>query len=166
MKKKKGERETMEKKKGFIAEFREFIMRGSVMDMAIGIIIGAAFTAIVNSLVENIINPVIGLLIGGIDFSQWIIPLTAEGADGACIQLGMFVNAIINFILIALVVFCIIKGINTIREKTSKPAEEKPARVCPYCKSEIPDDATRCPHCTSILPDDKSVDAQLAQEKA
>ena len=102
------------KKKGFFQEFKEFISRGSVIDLAVGVIIGAAFTSIVNSLVNDIVNPVIGLLTGGIDFSEWKIPLTSAGAGGATIMIGSFINAVINFLLIALVIFLVIKGINSI----------------------------------------------------
>ncbi len=156
----KGEKRMAEKKKkGFFQEFKEFISRGSVIDLAVGVIIGAAFTSIVNSLVNDIVNPVIGLLTGGIDFSKWKIPLTSAGAEGASIMIGSFINAVINFLLIALVIFLVIKGINSIHLKKQEPVEEaKPARLCPYCRTEIADDATRCPHCTSVLPEDPCVE--------
>lgn len=152
----------MAKKKGFIQEFKEFISRGSVMDLAVGVVIGGAFTAIVNALVEFIINPIIGLVTGGIDFSQLKIPLTPQGMDGATLGIGSFINAIISFLLIALVVFLLIKGLNALQRKQPAP-EAKAARLCPYCKTEIADDATRCPHCTSILPDDACVDEAVAK---
>ncbi|MEA5004771.1 MAG: large conductance mechanosensitive channel protein MscL [Christensenella sp.] len=151
------------KKKGFIQEFKEFISRGSVMDLAVGIIIGGAFTAIVNALVENILNPIIGLATGGMDFSSLKIPLTADPA-GAAIQIGLFINAIINFLLIALVIFLLIKGLNKLSKKP-EPEPEKAARLCPYCKGEIADDATRCPHCTSVLPDDVCIDEAVEEGK-
>ncbi len=138
------------KKKGFVQEFKDFISRGSVMDLAVGVVIGGAFTAIVNALVEFIINPIIGLVTGGIDFSEVAIPLTPEGMDGATLGIGSFINAIISFLLIALVVFLLIKGLNALQRKKPEP-EAKASRLCPYCKSEIADDATRCPHCTSML---------------
>ncbi|MEG2360757.1 MAG: large conductance mechanosensitive channel protein MscL [Christensenella sp.] len=137
------------KKKGFIQEFKEFISRGSVIDLAVGVIIGAAFTAIVNSLVKDIIMPIIALLTGGIDFASWKIPLMGDSA----IMIGNFINAIISFVLIALVIFLIVKGINGMHKKKDEPAP-KVVRLCIYCKSEIPEDATRCPHCTSILTED------------
>lgn len=147
------------KKNGFIQEFKEFISRGSVMDLAVGVIIGGAFTAIVNSLVSDIIMPIITLLTGGINFSEWKIPLF-----GSNIMIGNFINAIISFLLIALVIFMLIKGLNSIHLKKPEPkAEEKAPRLCPYCKTEIADDATRCPHCTSILPDDACVDEAVAK---
>ncbi|MGI6152616.1 MAG: large conductance mechanosensitive channel protein MscL [Christensenellaceae bacterium] len=133
-------------KKGFFTEFREFISRGSVMDLAVGVIIGAAFTAIVNSLVEDIIMPFIGLITGGIDFSS----LSFQIGD-VTIKYGSFIGAVINFVLIALIIFLFIKGINKMRRpKDEEP--EKPARLCPYCKMEIADDATKCPYCTADLP--------------
>ena len=150
------------KKKGFIQEFKEFISRGSVMDLAIGVIIGTAFTAIVNSLVSDIIMPVITLLTGGLNFSDWYILLFGDSK----IMVGNFLNAVISFLLIALVIFLMIKALNSIHFK--KPAEEpvaKDPRLCPYCRTEIADDATRCPHCTSILPDDACVDKAVAEAK-
>ena len=103
----------MEKKKGFIAEFKEFIMRGNVMDMAVGIVIGSAFVAIVNALVEHIINPLISLATGGLDLSS----LGADLGNGNIIGWGAFVQSIISFVLIALVVFLLIKGLNSMRRK-------------------------------------------------
>ena len=142
----------MEKSKGFIGEFKTFIMRGNVMDLAVGVIIGAAFQAIINSLVADIVMPVISLITGGVDFSEWKIML-GEGADAASINYGIFITAVINFLLMAFVIFCFIKFMNRLAEKTKKEeeaAEEEPTtKVCPYCKSEIPVDATKCAHCTS-----------------
>jgi large conductance mechanosensitive channel len=125
-----------EKKKGFVAEFKEFISRGSVLDMAVGIIIGSAFTAIVTSLVNDVVMPFVGFLIGGVDFTEFKIVLseaTAE-APAAAIYYGKFIQQIINFLLIALVVFTMIKGINSLRtrlehlagKKEEEPAEELP----------------------------------------
>ena len=133
--------------KSFMKEFKEFISRGNVMDMAVGIIIGGAFTAIVTSLVEDIITPIIGM-IGGFDFSGLIITV-----NNSPIAVGKFINAIINFLLIAIVLFSIIKAVNKAASIAKKPEEEAAptTKVCPYCKSEIPIEATRCPHCTSQL---------------
>ena len=136
--------------KKFFEEFKEFAVKGNVMDMAVGIIIGGAFTAIVTSLVNDIINPLIGTLIG-MNFSKLVA--TVNGAE---IAYGNFIMAIVNFIIVALVIFTIIKNMNKLREATKKPeeepAEEEPTtKVCPFCKSEIPIEATRCPHCTSQL---------------
>lgn len=132
---------------GFVKEFKEFIMRGNVMDMAVGIIIGGAFTAIVTSLVEDIIMPIISLASGGIAIDAWGIPL----AGGGIIGIGKFVQAIITFLLIALVLFCIIKAMNKLRVKKEEEPEAATTKECPFCKSEIPIEATRCPHCTSEL---------------
>ena len=134
--------------KNFMKEFKEFISRGNVMDMAVGIIIGGAFTAIVSSLVEDIINPLLGCSVS-MDFSAWKIPLVGDAALG----IGNFINAVISFLIMAFILFSIIKALNKAATIGKKP-EEEPApttKVCPYCKSEIPIDATRCPHCTSEL---------------
>ena len=133
--------------KAFMKELKEFISRGNVMDMAVGIIIGGAFTAIVTSLVEDIITPIIGM-IGGFDFSGLVVTV-----NNSPIAVGNFINAIINFLLIAIVLFSIIKAVNKAASIAKKPEEEAAptTKVCPYCKSEIPIEATRCPHCTSQL---------------
>lgn len=134
--------------KKFMSEFKEFISRGNVMDMAVGIIIGGAFTSIVSSLVENIINPILGMF-GGMNFDQLHIKLLGE----ATLNYGKFISAILNFLIMALIVFIIMKTMNRMAEKFKE--EEAPAapttKVCPFCKSEIAIDATRCPHCTSVL---------------
>ena len=133
--------------KAFMKEFKEFISRGNVMDMAVGIIIGGAFTAIVTSLVEDIITPIIGM-IGGFDFSGLVITV-----NNSPVAVGKFINAIINFLLIAIVLFSIIKAVNKAASIGKKPEPEAAptTKICPYCKSEIPIDATKCPHCTSDL---------------
>ena len=150
--------------KKFIGEFKEFALKGNMMDLAIGMIIGAAFTAIVGSLVNDIINPFLGLFTGHIDFSNLFIALdgkeyasleAAETAGAAVIKYGSFISNVINFIIMALVVFLIVKFINKMRDGFTKKPEEAPAepttKVCPYCQSEISIQATRCPHCTSEL---------------
>ncbi|MEE3468725.1 MAG: large conductance mechanosensitive channel protein MscL [Eubacterium sp.] len=138
----------MEKKKGFIAEFKEFALRGSVMDLAVGVIIGAAFQAIVNSLVEDILSPILGLVLQG-NFSN----LAFELFDGrVVIRYGSFIMAIINFVIMAFVIFLIIKGINAIHNRGKKDVPADPTeKTCPYCQSQISIKATRCPHCTSEL---------------
>ena len=133
--------------KGFIKEFKEFITRGNVMDMAVGIIIGGAFTAIVTSLVEDIIMPIISLISGGVAIEEWGIAL----AGGGIIAIGKFVQSIITFVLIALVLFCIIKALNKMRKPKEEEEAEPETKECPYCKSQIPVGATRCPNCTSEL---------------
>lgn len=134
--------------KNFMNEFKKFICRGNVMDMAVGIIIGGAFTAIVNSLVNDIINPLLGLF-GGMNFNQLAWNITGD----VVLTYGNFITAIINFLIMALVIFCLIRTINKISDKYDK--KEEPAapttKKCPYCKTDIAIDATRCPHCTSQL---------------
>lgn len=135
--------------KTFMAEFKKFVARGNVMDMAVGIIIGGAFTAIVTSLVDDILMPVLSLLTGGFDFSALCIVL-GEGEKAATLNYGSFIAAIINFLLIALVIFMLIKAINKL---SAKKEEEAPAttKECPFCKEQIAVEAVRCPHCTSQL---------------
>ncbi|HOU10088.1 MAG TPA: large conductance mechanosensitive channel protein MscL [Clostridiales bacterium] len=151
----------MEKSKGFIAEFKAFLMRGNVIDLAVGIIIGAAFKAIVDSLVANIIMPVIGLLTGGIDFTNLFVVLKgdqtfktladAQAAGVPTLNYGLLISAIINFIIIGFVIFLIVKGMNKLAEKRKKgePEAAPTTKECPYCKSEINIEATKCPNCTS-----------------
>ena len=128
-------------------EFKEFALRGNVMDMAVGIIIGAAFTAIVTSLVDDIISPLIGLFVK-VDFNHLVG--TVMGVD---IKYGAFIMAIINFVIVALVLFSIIKAMNKAASVAKKEEEEEAptTKVCPFCKSEIDIEATRCPNCTSEL---------------
>lgn len=135
--------------KAFIKEFKEFIAKGNVMDMAIGIIIGSGFTAIVNSLVNDIVMPLLSLITGGFDFTNLAITL-GTGEDAAQLCYGSFISAVINFLLIALVIFSLIKALNKLTKKEEVVEEAAPTtKVCPYCKQEIAIDATRCPHCTS-----------------
>ena len=153
--------------KKFGQEFKKFIMRGNVLDMAVGVIIATAFGAITTSLINNILMPVIGWLLGDIDLASWKLVLReavkdAEGVETkpeVAIGFGVFIAAIINFILIALIVFLIVKGFNKAAERAKKKEEEKPAepttKVCPFCQSEISIKATRCPHCTSEQPKDE-----------
>ena len=144
--------------KKFFKEFKEFISRGNVMDIAIGVIIGASFKAIVDSLVADIINPILGVF-GGKDFSQYTLKLN----DQATLNYGNFISSIINFLIMAFIIFCIVKFLNGMNDLTAKLAkkkaeEEAPAapttKICPFCKSEIAIEATRCPHCTSELKDE------------
>ena len=132
-----------------VKEFKEFVMRGNVMDLAVGVIIGGAFSAIVTSLTDDIISPVLGIF-GGMDFSD----LSVE-VNGANIMYGKFITAIINFLIMALIIFLMVKGINKLMS-LGKKKEEEPApttKVCPFCCTEIDIKATRCPHCTSELPE-------------
>ena len=139
--------------KKFFEEFKEFINQGNVMDLAVAVVIGTAFTAIVNSVVSDLIMPLISLVTGGIDFSDMKIPL-GTGPDAAAFTYGNFINAVIQFLIIAFVVFLIVKALNKAKDLTSKgkKAEEKEAPKCPYCLEEVAEGATRCPHCTAELP--------------
>lgn len=136
--------------KNFFDEFKKFISRGNVMDMAVGVIIGSAFTAIVTSLVNDIFMPLIGLISGGNDVKGLSFTF-----GSATVAYGNFLAAVINFLLIALIVFTIIKLLNTAADKLKKKPEEAPevpaTKICPYCMSEINSNATRCPHCTSEI---------------
>ena len=141
----------MKKGKGFLAEFKQFILRGNVLDMAIGVIIGGAFTAIVTSLNQDILTPLLGL-IGGTDFSHLMYAL-GEGEEAPVLMYGNFITAVINFLITALAIFIFIKIVSSITNKFAKKEEAKApiTKKCPYCKSDIDLEATRCPHCTSVL---------------
>lgn len=135
--------------KKFFEEFKAFIRRGNVMDMAVGVIIGGAFSGIVTSLVDDIINPVLGIF-GGINFDQLSLKLSGD----AVLNYGKFITAVINFLIMALIVFVIVKTLNKAASRFSSKEEtegEPTTKVCPFCKSEIALEATRCPHCTSVL---------------
>lgn len=134
--------------KAFFEEFKKFISRGNVMDMAVGIIIGGAFTAIVNSLVNDIIMPIVSLLTGGVDFSSLSITL-GTGENAAAINYGAFISAIISFLLVGFALFIIIKALNKLKKEEPKP--EPTEKECPYCKSMISIKAVKCPHCTSDI---------------
>lgn len=143
----------MNKGKGFIEEFKKFIMRGNVMDMAVGVIVGGAFTSIVTSLNQDILTPILGIF-GGTDFSNLKVTL-GSGENAPVLCYGNFITAVINFLITAFVIFVLVKVINKIGDKLIKKEEEAPAepttKMCPYCRSEIAKEATRCPHCTSNL---------------
>ena len=141
-----------------LKEFKEFAMRGNVLDMAVGIIIGAAFGKIITSFVEDILMPPLGLLIGKVDFSNLFVSLTgqaydslaaAKAAGAATINYGIFVNHIINFVIVAFAIFLLIRQVN--RFKREAPAAAPTTKNCPYCISVIDLKATRCPHCTATL---------------
>lgn len=142
-----------EKGKGFIAEFKKFIMRGNVMDMAVGVIVGGAFTSIVTSLNQDLLTPILGIF-GGTDFSGLVLKM-GQGENAPVLYYGNFITAVINFLITAFVIFLLLKGINALSRKLSREEQEAPAapttKKCPFCKSEIAIDATRCPHCTSQL---------------
>jgi len=144
-----------------LKEFKEFALRGNVIDMAVGIIIGVAFGSIVKSLVADVIMPPIGVLLGGVDFSNIFINLSdgdfanlaaAKEAGAATINIGVFINAVIGFLIVAFAVFLLIRAINRMtKEEEEQPAPEPTEKECPYCLSNIPIKATRCGHCTSEL---------------
>ncbi len=129
-----------------IKEFKEFVAKGNVLDMAVGIIIGAAFGKIVTSFVEDVIMPPIGLLLGKVDFSKLLVNLSGTGADAVAIRYGAFINTIINFVIVALAIFLLVKGVNKMRK-----AEAATTKDCPHCLTKIPVAATKCPACTSQL---------------
>jgi large conductance mechanosensitive channel len=146
-------------------EFKEFAMRGNVVDMAVGIDIGAAFGTIIKSLVDDVLMPPIGLLLGNVDFSNLIITLregvkalgpyaslaAAKQAGAVTLNLGIFINTIISFIIVAFSVFLVIKGINRMKREQEAPAAASTTKECAFCFTPIPIQATRCPHCTSQL---------------
>jgi large conductance mechanosensitive channel len=145
-------------------EFKEFILRGNVVDMAVGVVIGVAFGAIVSSLVKDVIMPPIGLLLGGVDFTNFFILLKAgtppgpyasleeaQAAGATSINYGLFLNAVIGFLIIALVMFLLIRLVNRLKREKAAPPAEPTTRDCPFCLSPIAIKATRCAYCTSEL---------------
>jgi len=141
-------------------EFKEFAMRGNVLDMAIGIIIGAAFGKIITSLVSDVIMPPIGLLLGKLDFSNLYINLSgqpyaslaaAKAAGASTINYGLFINTVIDFIIVAFVIFLLIRQVNKMKRQPEVASVVPTTKECPYCLSVIPVKAVRCPHCTSEL---------------
>lgn len=135
--------------KSFFNEFKKFAMRGNVMDMAVGIIIGAAFGKIVDSMVKDIMMPPIGLLLGKVDFSDLKLKLSND----VSINYGIFLNNVISFVIVAFAVFVLIKAVNKLQEKMIKEEAAAPTtKKCPYCCEDIPLAAVKCPHCTSDLP--------------
>ena len=150
----------------FIKEFKQFAVQGNMLDMAVGMIIGSAFKDIVNSVVNDLIMPIVSIFTGKIDFSNMFIALDgntyatlaeAEQAEAAVFKYGVFITEIINFVILAFVIFMMVKGVNKIRTAAEHKPEEPAApaepteKVCPYCQSTISIKATRCPHCTSEL---------------
>ncbi len=142
-----------------LEEFKKFILRGNVVDLAVAVVIGGAFGKIIASLTNDVIMPPIGLLLGKVDFKELYINLSgtdypslkaATDAGAATINYGMFLNTIIEFLIIAFVLFLVIKAMNKLYPKPAEPAPA-PTKECPYCKSSIPEGASRCPNCTSQL---------------
>ena len=141
-------------------EFKEFAAKGNVMDLAVGVIIGAAFGKIVTSLIDDVIMPVVGLILGKVDFSNLYINLSggtyatlaeAKKAGAATLNYGLFINALVGFLILALVIFMMVKWVNKLRQPASVPAAAPTTKECPYCFMAIPIKAVRCPACTSAL---------------
>ncbi len=150
--------------KKFLKEFEEFALKGNMIDLAVGMIIGSAFNGLVKSMVDNLIMPLLGLVMGKMDFSNLFIALNgasyatlkeAQEAAAPVFAYGLFITEIINFLIMAFVVFLFVKEINALRTRGKKeepaPAPAPAEKECPYCKSKIAIDAVRCPHCTSVL---------------
>jgi large conductance mechanosensitive channel len=147
-----------------LKDFKEFVVRGNVLDMAVGIVIGAAFGAIVTSFVSDIIMPPIGLLLGNVDFSSlftvlkegtvpgpYATPAAAKAAGAVTLNYGVFLNTIISFLIVAFAIFLLIRNVNRMKRKEEAPPPAPATKECPYCLSAIPIKAVRCAHCTSEL---------------
>ena len=147
-----------------LKEFKEFAMRGNVVDMAVGIIIGAAFGTIIAALVSEVLMPPIGLLLGNVDFANLFVVLkegttagpyatvaAAKAAGAVTLNYGMFMNTVVNFLIVAFAIFFLIRGMNSMKKKEEAPAAAPTTKECPHCLSTIPVKATRCAHCTSEL---------------
>ena len=144
----------MKRGKNLIEEFKKFITRGNVIDMAVGVIIGGSFTTIVTSLNNDIITPILGIF-GGVDFSNLKLVL-GSGKNAPVLAYGSFITAVINFLIVAFILFALIKLVNSINQSIkAKIGEENKAeakvKICPFCKEEINIEASRCPHCTSVI---------------
>ena len=147
-----------------LKEFKEFAMRGNVVDMAVGIIIGAAFGTIIGTLVSDVLMPPIGLLLGNVDFSNLFVVLkegkvagpyatvaAAKAAGAVTLNYGLFVNTVVNFLIVAFAIFFLIRGVSALKKKEEAPAAAPTTKECPHCLSTIPVKATKCGHCTSEL---------------
>jgi large conductance mechanosensitive channel len=145
-------------------EFRDFAMRGNVVDMAVGIVIGAAFSKIVSSVVSDVIMPPIGLLLGGVDFSNLYVVLKegkraapylalgdAQAAGAVTLNYGLFINQVISFVIVAFALFMVVKAMNQLKREQPKPAASPTTKECPQCATTIPIAAKRCPNCTSTI---------------
>jgi len=144
-----------------LKEFKEFAMRGNVLDMAIGIIIGGAFGKIISSFVSDILMPPIGLALGKMDFSNLFLTLSGQGAEtlakakeagAVTLNYGLFINTVIDFLIVAFAIFLLVKQVNRLSRQKEAPPAEPTTRECPFCTSSIAKKATRCPHCTSEVP--------------
>ncbi|WP_346796853.1 large-conductance mechanosensitive channel protein MscL [Halomonas sp. Bachu 37] len=155
----------------FFKEFREFAVKGNVVDMAVGIIIGGAFTLIVQRLVADVMNPVIGLLVGGVDFSNLFIVLRqgtapapyatlaeAQSVGAVTLNIGLFLNAVVSFFIVAFAVFLLVRTINRLKREETEEPKSPVEKACPFCLMTVPIKATRCGHCTSELPTSSGVE--------
>ena len=148
-----------------LEEFKKFAVKGNVVDMAVGIIIGGAFGTIAKSLVDDVLMPFVGLLLGGVDFADLFLVLQdgaevaapyatladAQAAGAVTVNYGVFVNNVVAFLIVALAVFFLVKGINRLKAEEEAPPAEPTTKACPFCATDIPIPASRCPHCTSEL---------------
>lgn len=148
------------KKNKTVEEFKKFALKGNMIDLAVGVIIGGAFNGIVSSLVNDVVMPVLSLFTGKLDFSNWFIALdgnkyataaAAAEAGAATLNYGNFISGVINFLIMAVVVFVMVKTINKLKTEEPAPVVAPTTKKCPYCKSEIALDAVKCPHCTSTV---------------
>ena len=148
------------KKNKTVEEFKKFALKGNMIDLAVGVIIGGAFNSIVSSLVNDVVMPVLSLFTGKLDFSNWFIALdgntyataaAAAEAGAATLNYGNFISGVINFLIMAIVVFVMVKIINKLKTQEQAPVAAPTTKKCPYCKSEIALDAVKCPHCTSTV---------------
>lgn len=156
----------LKKKKGFWASFKEFAVQGNVIDLAVGIVIGTAFKDVINSLVNDIIMPPLGFITARVDFTDLYVNLNprssadtleqAQAVSDPVITYGAFINVVINFIIIALVIFLLVRVVSTYIIKQQEKEDKKPKPRCPYCMQEVHAKATKCPHCTSTIPVDKA----------
>ncbi len=146
--------------KKFMEEFKKFALKGNMIDLAVGVIVGGAFNGIVTSLVNDILMPVLSLFTGKLDFANWFVALdgkdyatiaAAQEAGAATLNYGNFISGIINFVIMAFVVFMIVKGINKMKKEEAAAPAAPTTKKCPFCKTDIPLEATKCPHCTSTL---------------
>ena len=156
-----------------LEEYQKFAVRGNVVDMAVGIIIGAAFNGVVQSLVKDVLTPPLGLLMGDVDFTNLFVVLregtpaapyatleAAQSAGAVTLNLGVFVNSAVSFLIVTFAVFVLVRYVNRLREPETAPEPAAPTvKKCPYCASDVPVAATRCPHCTSDLPEEPAPDA-------
>lgn len=146
------------KKSKFLDEFKTFALKGNMIDLAVGVIIGGAFNSIVSSLVNDIVMPILSLFTGKLDFSNWFVALdgnryltaaAAAEAGAATLNYGNFISGLINFLIMALVVFLMVKAINKLKHEEPPKIEAPKTKKCPFCKSEVDIEAIKCPHCTS-----------------